>query len=235
MRVEQLAENVTLYCGDCLELTGNLKADAVLSDPPYGMNWNTDSSRFSGGGKAYGRGRSDWGPIRSDDEPFDPVPWLDFPEVILWGANHYTQWLPLGTTLVWLKKAPHLYGTFLSDAEIGWMKGGHGVYVHFEQFPPPSRMAENSGTVAHPTQKPIGLMAWCLRRIKGQAILDPFMGSGTTGIAAVRAGREFIGIEIDQTHFDTACRRIAKELETPPLFAPRIDRYRDTADLFRAE
>lgn len=219
MRTEIIGD-CTLYLGDCRSLMDTFPRDAaIVSDVPYGMNWNTDSTRFSGGQRVgRGEGRQDWGVISSDAEPFDPAPWLSFREVIIWGANHYGMRLPVGTTLVWLKKAPHLFETFLSDAEIGWQKGGHGVYCHFEQFPPPSRMAENNGTVAHPTQKPIGLMRWCVGKTKACVVVDPYMGSGTTGVAAVRSGRRFIGCEIDDRYFATACRRIAEAYKQPDLF-----------------
>jgi site-specific DNA-methyltransferase (adenine-specific) len=218
-RKEVIGECV-LYRGDCREIAPLLPSDiAVVSDVPYGMNWDTDSTRFTGGQRVgRGEGRNDWGSIQSDAEPFDPAPWLRYPEVILWGSNHYAERLPVGTTLVWLKKAPHLFETFLSDAEIGWKKGGHGVYCHFEQFPPPSRMAENGGVTAHPTQKPTGLMAWCIQRVKAQTILDPFMGSGTTGVACVKLGRKFIGIEIEPKYFDIACKRISDAYKQPDMF-----------------
>jgi hypothetical protein len=190
------------------------------------MGWNTDSTRFTGGQAEHnrhrGQGRDDWGDIRGDTTPFDPSPWLKFDRAVFWGANHYSQRLPLGTTLVWLKKHPGLYGTFLSDAEIGWAKGGHGVYCHYEQFPPPSRMAENNGTTAHPTQKPIGLMIWALQEFGGDGVtLDPFMGSGTTGVACVKLGRKFIGIEIEPKYFDVACKRIERAVAEPRL--PGLD------------
>ena len=205
-----------LFEGDCLEILPTLgKVDAVCSDPPYGMNWNTDSTRFSGGGVKRGVGRADWGAVASDSEPFSPQPWLQWPAV-LWGSNHYAQRLPVGKTLVWLKKPPELFGTFLSDCEIGWASGGHGVFAHFKQFPPPSRMVEAGGRVAHPTQKPIALMQWCLGFLPAaETILDPFMGSGTTGVACVREGRRFIGIELDPGYFDIACERIRKEMAQP--------------------
>jgi DNA modification methylase len=217
--------DATLYLGDCREILPTLpKVDAVVTDPPYGMAWDTNSKRFSGGSgivPRFGRGRDNWGEIKGDSEPFDPDPWLAFPECIMWGANHYAQRLPVGTTLIWIKKAPHLFGTFLSDAEIGWQKNNHGVYVHYEQFPPPSRMAENAGTTAHPTQKPIELMAWCISRTEGRTILDPFMGSGTTGVAAIKLCRKFIGIEIEPKYFDIACRRIEKATRQPDMFIER--------------
>jgi site-specific DNA-methyltransferase (adenine-specific) len=217
--------SATLYLGDCLDVLPHLpKVDAVITDPPYGMAWNTDSKRFTGGRRALGSGdgRDDWGAIHEDAQPFDPSPWLKFDKALMWGANHYGARLPVGTTLVWLKKDDHLFGTFLSDAEIGWQKGGYGVYAFRKQFPPPSRMAENDGLhPAHPTQKPIALMAWCIERLGRPAtILDPYMGSGTTGVAAMRAGLAFIGIEREPKYFEIACRRIDQAQRQPNLFQP---------------
>lgn len=159
------ALTATLYLGDCRILAPMLDGvDAVISDPPYGMDWDTDSTRFSGGESANiklkprGEGRDDWGGVVGDVEPFDPSPWLDYERCVLFGANHYAQRLPVGTILIWLKRADHLFQSFLSDAEIVWMKGGHGVYAFRKQFPPPLRMKEYNGGAArpaHPTQKPI--------------------------------------------------------------------------------
>ena len=219
MKVETIGD-ATLLLGDCREILPTIGAvDAVVTDPPYGMGWNTDSTRFTGGGISRGEGRADWGAIAADNVPFDPTPWLAFPQCIMWGANHYAARLPVGSTLVWLKKPPELFGTFLSDCEIGWKRGGHGVYAHYKQFPPPSRMVENDGTVAHPTQKPIALMEWCLGFVpNAQTILDPFMGSGTTGVACARLGRRFIGIEIEERYFSIACRRIEAAQRQKDLF-----------------
>ena len=215
--------NARLYLGDCRAILPNLpKVDAVITDPPYGMDWDTDSTRFTGGQYKRGDGREDWGAIAEDSRPFDPAPWLQFPAVVMFGANHYAERLPVGTSLIWIKKADHLFGTFLSDAEVAWMKGGHGVYCYRKQFPPPSRIAENGGgEVAHPTQKPIGLMAWCMERAKvpaGAMVLDPFMGSGTTGVACHQTQRAFIGIEREPKYFEIACRRIEDAQRQSRLF-----------------
>jgi site-specific DNA-methyltransferase (adenine-specific) len=218
-RVEHLAEGVTLYCGDCREILPTLgKVDAVVTDPPYGMNWDTDSTRYSGGRRGHrtrrDEGRSDWGVVLNDDEPFDPAPWLEFPQVILWGSNHFGARLPVGTTLVWLKRFDAAFESFLSDAEVAWMKGGHGVYCKRDLS-----MNHTTGTVgrSHPTQKPVGIMQWCLEKTEGR-ILDPYMGSGTTGVAAVKLGRPFIGIEFVPQYFEASCRRIADALARPDLF-----------------
>lgn len=215
----------TLYLGDCRELLTSLdRSCSIVTDNPYGMDWDTDSTRFTGGAREVrrGEGRSDWKAIEGDAEPFDPAPWLEFKSTVLWGANHFFGQLPVGRVLMWMKKPTHLLGTFLSDFEVGWASGGHGCFAHFRQFPPPSRAVENDGKrVGHPTQKPVSLMEWCIREFArgDQAIIDPYMGSGTTGVACVNLGRAFVGIERDATYFDTACRRIEAAYSQPRLFS----------------
>lgn len=215
--------NVRLYLADCLNLLPSLTGiDAVISDPPYGMDWNTNGRRFSGGHrqrKGPSMGGRDWQKgIEGDDSPFDPSPWLAFKKCVLFGANHYAARLPVGTTLVWIKRTPAAFGTFLSDAEVAWMKTGHGVYCRMG--PHPESMAQER---LHPTQKPVELMAWCMDRAKvpaGATVLDPYMGSGSTGIACIRTHRNFVGIEKDPAHFQTALDRIKRELAQGDLFRP---------------
>jgi DNA modification methylase len=230
--VVRLSDSVTLIHGDCLEC-GPFKADAVITDPPYGMNWNTETTRFSGGNNPAQRsaGRNDRASVYGDNKPFDPSPWLDFRSVVMWGGNHFAARVPVGTTLVWIKRNDPAFGSFLSDAEIAWMKGGCGVYCRRD-------LSMNAETVtrAHPTQKPVGLMEWCMDKAKvpqGATVLDPYMGSGTTGIACIRTGRKFIGIEIDAGHFETARKRMEAELmqgtfdfsggASAPTHNPRVD------------
>jgi site-specific DNA-methyltransferase (adenine-specific) len=210
----------TLFNGDCLEYMRGMDAgsvDAVITDPPYGMDWDVNGSRYTKGGKAWGS------TIINDDQPFDPVPFLAFKNVIMWGFNHYAQRLPVGTTLVWIKRNDSAFGTFLSDAELGWMKGGHGVYC-FRDATYKSETPERY----HPTQKPISLMRWCIERVskRGDTIFDPFMGSGTTGVACMQLGRNFIGCEIDAGYFKIAEKRIKDAAAQPALFhldAPKIE------------
>lgn len=212
-----------LILGDCLEVMKILDAgsvDAIVSDPPYGMAWDTNCGRFSGGSahhRAASPGRS-WGnPVEGDAKPFDPSPWLGFRKVILWGANHYAARLPVGTTLVWVKRHDAAFGSFLSDAEVAWMKGGHGVYLHKDLS-----MNANAAARVHPCQKPVGLMRWCLSRLKlkpGATVLDPYMGSGTTGIACVQMGLDFVGIERDPTYHAIAEKRIRQAQQDAGLFA----------------
>lgn len=209
-------DGIVIYHGDCREILPGLPKDAsIISDPPYGMRANTNSKRFTGGqapATRLGLGRDDWPEIHGDNEPFDPSSWLGFPRVVLFGYHHFAERLPVGTVLVWIKRSDDLFGSFLSDAELAWMKGGHGVYCYRKQFPPPSRMAESpTGECLHPTQKPVGLMAWCIKRAKvptGGLIVDPYMGSGTTIRAAMDLGHPAIGCDLDERNCANAARRL---------------------------
>ncbi|MCP4948872.1 MAG: site-specific DNA-methyltransferase [Aestuariibacter sp.] len=203
----------TIYHGDCREVLPLLDSvDLVLTDPPYGMKWDVDSTRFSGGADSSvhrrGEGRSEHSPIIGDDKPFNPLPWLEFPKVILFGCNHFARSLPIGTTLVWIKRFDQAFGSFLSDAEMAWMKGGHGVYCFRDVS-----MTATSKTRKHPAQKPVPLFKWCIEKAKGKGlILDPFMGSGTTLRAAKDLGREAIGIELEERYCEIAANRLRQEV-----------------------
>ncbi len=195
---------VTIYHGDNGDFDPSIiVADALVSDPPYGMAWDVDTTRFSGGLQKVKRGK-DWPtPIRGDDGPFDPTVWLDFEDVILFGANHFGQRLPVGTTLVWVKRYDDGFGSFLSDAEIAWKKGGHGVYCY--------RSVRGPGTNHHPTEKPVDLMRWCIEKTAG-VVFDPYMGSGTTLVAAKSLGRPSLGIEIEERYCEIAANRCRQEV-----------------------
>ncbi len=203
---------IRLYCGDAVELFPVIRPGvaAVVSDPPYGMKNNNDYRRFTGGTHGPTSQRN-YPPTANDDKPFDPTPWLNFPKVILWGSNHYAARLPVGATLVWIKKNDPAFGKFLSDAEIAWQKGGKGVFCRRDT----SLNSLQKKNRVHPNQKPVTIMDWCLDRVKvgyGNVILDPYTGSGTTGVACVRRGCRFVGVEYTREYFDIAVSRIESEL-----------------------
>jgi len=197
-----------LACGDCTDravverVMGGERAELLLTDPPYGIDWDTDYTRFT----------TEWGAklvshptIVGDNAPFDPRPWLDYPNVILWGANWYCSHIPIGTWLVWDKR--HKSGAaFLSDAELAWQKGKQGVYLYAETVQGGVRREHSM----HPTQKPVGLMAWCIVRAdKVSSVLDPFLGSGTTLVACQNLGRRGRGIEISPEYCAVVLERMA--------------------------
>jgi len=199
-----------LLVGDCTDaanvarLMGGERADMLLSDPPYGIGWDTDYTRFT---TEYGTKRTNYPVVENDDKPFDPRPFLDYPQVVLWGANWYCEHIPIGSWLIWDMRHPN--GTaWLSDAEIAWSKGGRGVYIYSETV----QGAHRAERAEHPTQKPIGLMTWCIERSKDvESIYDPFLGSGTTLIAAHRTGRRCYGMEIAPRYADVILRRAEAE------------------------
>jgi len=110
--------------------------------------------------------------------------------------------------LVWIKRYDEGYGSFLSDADLAWMSGGHGVYCRRDV----SLQGESKNRL-HPTQKPLSIMKWCIEKSKSEGIiLDPFMGSGTTLRAAKDLGRKAIGIEIEEKYCEIAAKRLAQEV-----------------------
>lgn len=205
-------DGITIYCGDCRDVLPTLpKCDLLLTDPPYGIKLNTDNSRFSGGTKGNrakqgdGIGTANGKPVANDDKPFDPLFLLSHTsDQVIWGWNNFPDKLPRGACLVWLKRFDEAFGSFLSDAETAWMSNGHGVYCRRD-------LSNNAITNErfHPTQKPLSLMKWCLSFFpNASTILDPFMGSGTTLVAAKLLGRRAIGIEIEERYCEIAVNRL---------------------------
>lgn len=210
---------VTLYHGDCREILPRLDADLLLTDPPYGIGFESKKERGSspgsrrGSGGHYGR---DWGPIAGDDAPFDPTHLLSFPRLILWGAHCYASRLPDSPGwLVWDKKRG---GTVSADfnasqCDLAWTRGVIGHVRTFVHLWDGLRRDSEIGSHLHPTQKPVRLMAWCLSLVPNAAtILDPYAGSGPVLRAAKDAGRRAIGIEIEERFCEVAAQRCAQEV-----------------------
>lgn len=224
MKVEQIG-NATLYLGDCLEILPTLpKVDAVVTDPPYGINLETDFSSLKGtpdfnkkhgnySGKTYAK-------VHGDDKPFDPSMWLNW-HCILFGANHFSSRLPDGGTWHIWDKREELGSNMLADFEAIWTSfpsGPSRIIRHkWLGYMRKSEVREHY----HPTQKPINVMSLAIGMLKDKTgnILDPFMGSGTTGVACMNLGRKFIGIEIEPKYFDIACERIRAAQNQGRLFA----------------
>jgi site-specific DNA-methyltransferase (adenine-specific) len=194
--------DAVLYEGDCLEVMPTLgKVDAVLTDPPYGL-----AAKLQGGtwGKKFSGDDYDW------DAKAPVLNWIGETPAIVWGGN-YMALPPSRCWLTWYKRDAV---RTMADCEHAWTS-----------FDANSRLfdwtiaATNAERAGHPTQKPVALMEWCLGFLpNAQTILDPFMGSGTTGVACVNLGRKFIGIELDPGYFDIACKRIEEAYKQPRLF-----------------
>lgn len=225
-RVEQLADGVTLYLGDCREILPTLgKVDAVVTDPPYGLgkDGQKETTGGHGGRKAYEF--LGWDQSRPDAETFEKILKAGRHHII-WGGNYFADILPpTGKWLCW-DKGQRIKQ---SDGELAWTSQGGALRI-FEL----NRVALLIENAEHPTQKPIEVMIWSVQQLPAGCIslLDPFMGSGTTGVAAIRTARKFIGIEIHEPYFDIACRRIEKALsqkdmfvDKPALVAPKQETF----------
>ena len=230
MKVEHIADGVTLYCADCLDvMPGLLKVDHVITDPPYEQDFhNLHASaklRRSDGSKQ--RAALDFDGINEIRPAFlwhvkaITRGWLlafcNVEGVGVWRTEILAADLRFNNTCAWVKpdSTPKMNG---SGPAIGfecmvtawcgarrsvWNGGGkRGVFEY---------MTNGARDSDHPTEKPIGLMRDLVKlfTMRDQTILDPFMGSGTTGVAAIAGGRKFIGIERDRKYFDVACKRIA--------------------------
>ena len=186
--------NAELWLGDCRDVLPLLpKVDAVITDPPYGIGFAAQPTKWQ---RRAGKAPESW-----DDSISDVVTSLPtLAPTIIWGGNYYA--LPQSRGwLSWFKPdAPPSMGHF----ELAWTsldRTARQLSVSIGET--------NPERVGHPTQKPLRLMEWCLGFLPDAAmILDPFMGSGTTGVACANLGRTFIGIEREPKYFDIACRRI---------------------------
>lgn len=228
--------DATLYLGDCLEILPSLVGvDAVVTDPPYGQSYkvNTfyaggsrDSSVMQRNGKTLQVRPNIYEDVHGDDQPFDPSPWLKFaPIVCFWGAHKFADRLPPGGWLVW-DKVPTGKRRSQGDGEAAWLNRDQPLRI-FRLLWDGLCVGVGAGHEVtagqkrhHPTQKPEILMRWTLDECKAQGIvLDPYMGSGSTGCACMQSGRKFIGIEISQRYFDIACKRIEDAQRQGKLFA----------------
>ena len=196
--------NATLYRGDCMDVLPTLpKVDAVITDPPYGINEN--HKKVASRGKlaaARDYGEFDWDKAPPDSSLIEAIrsssQWQAF-----FGGNYF-ELPPTSCWLVWDK----LNGdNDFADCELAWTNWPKAV--RRLQWRWNGMIRQGNEERFHPTQKPLAVMKWVIELCpKSDQILDPFMGSGTTGVAAVQMGRQFIGIEREAKYFDIACKRI---------------------------
>ncbi|MBD3762626.1 DNA methyltransferase [Rhizorhabdus sp.] len=216
-RVEQIGL-ATLYLGDSGEIMPTLPTvDLLLTDPPYGINYG---GQLEGKGDGYGNADSngwksydapDWDKSRPNPEIFELLLKAGNDQVI-WGGNYFADLLP--PTMRWLVWDKGQRDFSLADVELAWTSQQKAARA----FTYARALALKDGK-EHPTQKPIALMKWCIDLMPDpKTILDPFMGSGTTGVAAVQMGRQFIGVEKHPAYFEIACRRIDQAQRQGDLF-----------------
>lgn len=253
MRIERIGDAV-LYNGDCLEVMAGLKpVDHVITDPPYeeSTHKNIGGIKRNDGGKV--TEKLNFASVEDirEDTIRAIVPICEGWAVLFCTTEGVARWadvinpspLKYKRACAWIKpdSMPQMNGqgpaNGLECFVVSWAGSGHakwnaggkrGIYTHL------TNQRDRDGR--HPTEKPIPLMREILQDFTsaGQTILDPFMGSGTTGVACAKMGRRFIGIELDQRYFDIACERIAKAYAQGDMFVETPRKAEKPADMFAA-
>lgn len=199
---------ITIFHGDCREVLPTLpKVDLVLTDPPYGLQWSGTGFKKQ--------------PLLNHGEVggWDEKPSSDTlsalvgagRQYVIWGGNYFADVLgPCPGILVWNK----LTGANpFADGEAAWSNVSGTMRIFTHQWCGSFKDSERGLRSVHPTQKPVRLMAWCIGLAKSPAtILDPFMGSGTTLVAAKQLGRRAIGIELEEKYCEIAVKRLDQEM-----------------------
>jgi site-specific DNA-methyltransferase (adenine-specific)/modification methylase len=191
----------------------------VITDPPYGNDYRHKPSRSK-----WVRADTAHKPIIGNGEPFDPSPLLGFSRIILWGANYYAHRLPpSGKWLIWDKREDTGPDNG-ADCELAWTNLQGPTRMHRQLWRGICRRGEENvsrgGRRLHPNQKPVALMNWCLSQAgakPGERWLDTHMGSASLGVACMRRGISYVGVEIDPVHFRTAVKRLQRENKAPRL------------------
>lgn len=210
---EEIIGSARLILGDCREVLAGIGAvDCIITDPPYGTAdlWKAPNVPKTRKWHLFGEGEIlQWDVANPLVEELPAMA----TQAIIWGGNYYD--LPLSRAwLVWNKIIRH-FST--SVCELAWTN----LNCPVDAFDYSHGQLANEGK-EHPTQKPVPLMEWCVQKTTG-TILDPFMGSGSTGCAAARLGRAFVGVEIEPKYFDIACRRIEAAQRQADLFVRQPD------------
>ena len=219
-RIETIG-NATLYLGDCRDILPTLpKVDLVLTDPPYGIGkpiYRENKSNVAAAKrKDYGIDVTEWD-LKQDDSIINSVIAKGI-NAILWGGNYfYVE--PSPCWLIWDKNNGD---NRFADAELAWTNLKKAVRL--KKYTWNGMIQENMKQKEirdHPTQKPVPVMEWCINLAPKatSTVADPFMGSGTTGVACANLGKTFYGIEREPKYFDIACQRIENAYRQQRLFA----------------
>lgn len=212
----EIIGDATLYLGCCLEILPTLgKVDAVITDPPFGVgNFVQTTGRKFGRGVSYGKAVN-WNESGPPPEFFEHIRRISAHRIV-WGANFFNCFEPKGGAIIW-DKAQSMPN--FSKADIASCT--HFKKTELVRIPWTNFTVAHEAATDHPCERPVSLYEWCIDYLPGHvaSVLDPFMGSGSCGVAAARMGRSFIGIEREPQWFEAACERISAAYAQGRLFA----------------
>jgi DNA modification methylase len=237
--------NSMLYLGDCRDVINDLQFDSIVTDPPYGLSkilnrsWDAFEKIKN---KKQRRKTLHSGGTWAAKEIYQDVDWdnetpnltfllkLNVPSMFF-GGNYFADLPPSRKWIVWFKGATHYRRSF-AELELCYCNfdGNARIIEHIPDF---NKGFVNNGSrkqKVHPTQKPVAVMRFCISELPkgcGNIICDPYMGSGTTGVAAIQMGRAFIGIEQKKKYFDIACKRIEQAYAEYENLFPEVKKLTD--------
>ncbi len=227
IEIEQIGDCV-LYRADCLDVLPLLSSvDATIVDPPYGINGSISNSRARKGKQSKGRYGDSF-----EDTPENIVKCIvpAIKKAILLSERAA---VTPGSQNLWEYPKPKHVGSFqypASDTISCWGRMAWQPILYYGKDPWPGTLkldsrlncTDSERNVDHPCPKPLKQWSWLVARasLPQETVLDPFMGSGTTGVACVNLNRKFIGIELDQKYFDIACKRIEDAVSRPRFDLP---------------
>jgi site-specific DNA-methyltransferase (adenine-specific)/modification methylase len=212
---KEVIGDATLYMGDCMEILPTLgDVDAVITDPPFGVgNFVQTTGRKMGRGESRGK-TVEWNESGPPPEFFDVLR-AKSKHRIIWGANFFNCFEDRGGAIVWDK----------AQSMPNFSKADIASCTHFQKtevvrIPWTNFTAAHQAETDHPCERPVALYDWCIAYLPKsiRSVMDPYLGSGSCGVATVRAGLHFIGIEREPRYFDIACRRIEQAYNQRPLF-----------------
>lgn len=213
MQIEKIGR-ATLYLGDCREILPTLPTvDLVLTDPPFGVgNFVQVTGTIRGRGEARGK-EVGWNDAAPPPEVFAMLRDISTHRII-WGANFFNCFEDRGGAIVWDKCQPM---PNFSKADIASCT--HFQKTEIVRIPWTNFTVTHRAETDHPCERPVELYEWCIRYLpKVNSVLDPYLGSGSCGVAALRSGCEFIGIEREPKYFEIACKRIEDAQRQKSLF-----------------
>lgn len=197
---------ITIYHGDCKEMLPMLQVSFIVTDPPYGINLDTTGNKYATQGVKYRK-------VANDAKPFDPSFLIGEWKAILWGGNCFASKLPdYPGWLSWVKINQNNTKIRQAETEFAWTNFvRRSQAFRFTWIGAGKEEKEVNGCkMFHPCQKPVALMAWCIDMVQDETVVDPFMGSGSTLVAAKRNGRKAIGIELEEKYCEVAARRLSQ-------------------------